>query len=131
MTALVDTCGWVEWLTDGPLAERFGPYLSKPEELLVPTIVQYELYKWICRERDEPTALDIIGITEQGQEVVLDTALALLAADLSAAHRLPMADAIVYATAHQAGTELVTSDSHFAELPGVVYFDKTSFVSEP
>lgn len=58
MKALVDTCGWIEWLTDGPAAQRFQPYLANPELVVVPTIVQYELYKWVCRERDEETACD-------------------------------------------------------------------------
>ncbi len=36
MIALVDTCGWIEWSTDGPLAERFAPYLRLPADLVVP-----------------------------------------------------------------------------------------------
>jgi len=42
---LIDTCGWIEELTAGPLAERFSPDLQHPEALIVPTVVQYELYK--------------------------------------------------------------------------------------
>jgi len=121
---LVDTCGWIEWLTAGPLAKRYEPLLSQTGDLLVPTLVQFELYKWVCRERDEPTALEVIGVTEQGTVVPLDTSLALQAADLAAAHRLAMADAIVYATARQHDAELVTSDSHVQHLPGVTYFSK-------
>jgi predicted nucleic acid-binding protein len=30
-----------------------------------------------------------------------------------------MADAIIYATAHAAQAELITSDAHFSGLPGV------------
>jgi len=126
MKYLVDTCGWIEWLTDGMLAGNFAPYLRQPEELLVPTILQYELYRWVCREKDEETALDIIGITEQGRVVALDTRLALLAADLAAQFKLAAMDALIYSTARQAGVELVTSDRHFEGLPGVCYFPKTS-----
>jgi predicted nucleic acid-binding protein len=126
MKYLVDTCGWIEWLTDGMLADSFAPYLRQPEELLVPTILQYELYRWVCREKDEETALEIIGITEQGCVVALDTRLALLAADLAAQFKLAAMDALIYNTARQAGVELVTSDRHFEGLPGVRYFPKTS-----
>jgi predicted nucleic acid-binding protein len=126
MTYLVDTCGWIEWLTDGKLADTFAPYLQQPEELIVPTILQYELYRWVCRERDEETALDIIGITEQGRVMALDTCLALLAADLSAQFKLAAMDALIYGIAQQAGVELITSDKHFEGLPGVRYFPKTS-----
>jgi len=45
MRVLVDTCGWIEWLTDGGLADRYQPYLQPLETVLVPTSVQFELYK--------------------------------------------------------------------------------------
>lgn len=54
MAVLVDTCGWIEWLTDGPLAEDFGPCLQTSEVLLVPTALQFELCKWVKRERESP-----------------------------------------------------------------------------
>jgi hypothetical protein len=40
MAVLVDTCGWIEWLTDRTLAERFRPYLEQTDVLVVPTVVQ-------------------------------------------------------------------------------------------
>lgn len=123
---LVDTCGWIEWLADGPLSEVFSPYLADVSSLLVPTLVQFELYRWLCRERDETLALEAVGVTEQGRVVPLDTSLALFAADLAARHRLAMADACIYATARQNGAELVTADAHFAGLPGVVFLPKKS-----
>ncbi|MBI5444538.1 MAG: type II toxin-antitoxin system VapC family toxin [Deltaproteobacteria bacterium] len=124
MSALVDTCGWIEWLTDGTLAEEFSRYLLEPAAVVVPTLVQYELHRWVCRERDEATAVEVIGVTEQGLVVPLDTSLALFASELAAGHNLAMADAVVYATALQAGHELVTCDAHFASLPGVTYLPK-------
>lgn len=122
---LVDTCGWIEWLTDGGLASRFEPYLSDQANLVVPTLVQFELYKWVCRERDEATALNVIGVTEAAASVTpLDTPLALQAARLATEHKLAMADAIIFATAQRTSAQLVTSDNHFAALPGVIYFEK-------
>ncbi|WP_018954211.1 type II toxin-antitoxin system VapC family toxin [Thioalkalivibrio sulfidiphilus] len=124
MPALVDTCGWIEWLTDGELADQFAPHLMRPEEVVVPTAIQFELYKWVKRERDEVTALEIIALTEQCHIVSLDTATALLAADLSLAHRLSFADALIYATAQRHGATLTTSDDHFEDLPGVEFYRK-------
>lgn len=121
---LVDTCGWIEWLTSGSLAKRYEPLLNRTEALLVPTLIQFELYKWVCRERDEPAALEIIGVTEQANVVPLDTSIALQAADLANMHKLAMADAIIYATAQQQGAALITSDSHFHKLPGVTFISK-------
>jgi uncharacterized protein with PIN domain len=96
---LVDTCGWIEWLTEGPLAEAFGRHLAATHELLVPTLVQYELAKWVTRERDEALAMEVIGLTQQAQVVELDTTLALAAAATALEHRLALADAVVYAGA--------------------------------
>ena len=56
--------------------------------------------------------------------VPLTDAIALTAADVSLAHRLAMADAIVYATALTEGVKLVTSDADLANLPGVTYLKK-------
>jgi predicted nucleic acid-binding protein len=124
MLVLVDTCGWIEWLTDGPLAELFKPYLDNPAGLVVPTSLQFELYKWAKREKGEQNALEAAALTNQGKIVPLNTALALLAADLALAHGLSFADAIIYATARQCQATLVTADDHFEGLPDVIYFPK-------
>lgn len=76
------------------------------------------------RERDEATALGVIGLTEVCQAQVLDTRIALLAAELATQHKLAMADAIIYATARAAGGLLYTSDAYFSGLPGVYYWQK-------
>lgn len=124
MRVVVDTCGWIEWLVDGRLADRFADALENPEQLVVPTVVQFELYKWIRRERDETTALEVIAATEQATIVPLDSRIALLAAELALEHRLPFADAIVYGTARTLDAAVQTCDDHFASLPGVRYFSK-------
>lgn len=125
MAAVVDTCGWIEWLTDGLLADRFAPYLTELQEVIVPTSVQYELYKWVCREASESRALEVISVTEQGQVEPLSTSIALHAADHARAHQLSFADAIIYASASHRRVKLVTSDKHFECLEGVEYFAKT------
>jgi len=121
---LVDTCGWIEWLTDGVLAARFAPYLQDATELLVPSTVQYELYRWVKRESDESTAFEVIALAEDSLIVSLNTEIALVAADLSLAHGLAFADAVIYASARKYGVELVTCDDHFDGLSGVTYLSK-------
>jgi len=121
---LIDTCGWIEWLTDGVLAEQFKPYFQQLPKIIIPTILQYELYKWICREQNTDTAQTLIELTKQGKIIVLDTDLALLAARLANQYQLSVADALIYATAQQEQVELITSDNHFANLPNVCYFSK-------
>ena len=124
MAVVIDTCGWIEWLTEGPLADSYEPYLKKNQEVIVPTSVQFELYKWVCREATEARALEAVSLTEQGVVTPLTTSIALLAADLALEHKLSFADAIIYATARHHHAQLITSDDHFQNLPGVEYFPK-------
>jgi predicted nucleic acid-binding protein len=121
---LVDTCGWIEWLTDGPLAARFESALTDTSRLLVPTSVQFELYKWTRREKSEALALEAVALTEQGQVVPLTSSIALFAGDLALEHQLSFADAIIYATARHCDADLLTCDDHFEQLDGVTYLSK-------
>ena len=121
---VVDSSAWIEYFTDGPLASRFEPYLSDPSEVATPTIVLYEVYKLIRRERNEEAGLVAVAAIERTRLVPLTEAVALTAADLSLEYRLAMADAIVYATARLEGAEVVTADEDFSGLPGVIYYGK-------
>jgi predicted nucleic acid-binding protein len=67
----------------------------------------------------------VIAFTETGVVADLDTANALLAADLSAKHRLATADAIIYATALAFGADLLTCDRHFESLANVRFIPKS------
>jgi predicted nucleic acid-binding protein len=121
---VVDSSGWLEFLTDGVLADDYSRHLSEPAAVLTPTIVIYEVYKHAKRLLAEEDAIDAVAAMQKTRVVPLTDELALLAADLSLAHRLPMADAIVLATAQAHGAEVVTSDADFAGVPGVTYIPK-------
>jgi predicted nucleic acid-binding protein len=122
---LVDTCGWIEWLTDGVLSEQYESYFNQIDSMIVPTSIQFELYKWVARKKSIQYALEAIALTEQAQVIPLSTSIALSAADFLAEHKLSFADAIIYATAHHYHAKLITSDDHFKNLSDVVYFKKS------
>ncbi|MEK6568229.1 MAG: type II toxin-antitoxin system VapC family toxin [Candidatus Omnitrophota bacterium] len=117
---LVDSSGWLEFFTDGPLAQKYFSYLEKIEEIVVPALIIYEVYKKIKRERSEEDALLAVAHMGKARVVVLDDSLALTAADVSLRYNLAMADAIIYATAQQEKAKLITSDKHFLGLNNVV-----------
>ena len=121
---LVDTCGWIEWLTNGSLSEQYEPYFGRIQSMIVPTSVQYELYKWVTRQAGIQKALEAIALTEQAQVTPLTTSISLSAADISSEYKLSFADAIIYATAQFHQAELITSDDHFKNLTNVIYFKK-------
>ncbi|MFO0733281.1 MAG: type II toxin-antitoxin system VapC family toxin [Nitrospiraceae bacterium] len=106
---------------DGPLADRYAAYLSARYEVVTPTIVLYEVYKKVKRERGEETALSIAGRLNATRVIPLTDSIAYLAADLSLRHGLAMADAIIYATAQDQGAEVITGDADLKDLPGVRY----------
>ena len=121
---LVDSSGWLEFFAAGPLADEFSAYLSDLEEVVTPTIVLYEVYRWIKRQRSEEDALIAAAQMQKTRVEPLTETVALTAADLGLEHGLAMADAIVYATAGLRSAKLVTSDQDFADLPGVIFLKK-------
>ena len=122
---VVDTSAWIEWFDDSPLSGLLEPYLVLRDECIVPTIVQLELAKWLYREISPELANKALAYVGECRVVVLDTAIAVRAAEICRTHRLATADAIIYATAQQTGTDLVTCDAHFEGLDGVVYMPKS------
>lgn len=121
---LVDSCGWLEYFSDGPLAGKYCRYLANAHEIIVPTIVLYEVYKKIKRETAEEQALLAVAQMKTSIIVPLKESIALTAADMSLQFSLPMADAIVYATARSENALLVTSDEHIRGLESVKFIEK-------
>ncbi len=119
---VVDSSGWLEYLTEDTKADLFAPYLKSPESLLLPTIVVYEVYKTLLAKKGS-TLAEFFAVHAYGfrdRLISLDASLSFLAARLSLEKGLHMADAIIYATAQAHGAQLITSDTHFdINLPGV------------
>lgn len=116
---LVDSSGWLEYITGDEKADAFGAVFQGSAQVLVPTIVVYEVFKILLLRAGKTEAN--LFLSEALRRTVVDftETLALAAASYSIDRKLPMADAIIYATAQAHGAELITSDAHFAGLPGV------------
>ncbi len=121
MKILMDSSGWIEYFTAGPLTERYATYFTPRYTCIIPTIVLYEVYKKIKREKGEEAALLCSGQLSATHMIPLTESIAYLAADLSLLHGLAMADAIVYATAKDQNAQVVTGDADLKNLPGVIY----------
>lgn len=126
---VIDSSAWIEWLTESPLAPDVSLHMPAREEIVVPTLVQLELIKWLARERGEEAADEMLALTQMCQVVPLTIPIAVEAAELCRAQRLSTADAIILATAHNAGAGLLTCDKHFSGLPGVHYVAKPGTTS--
>ena len=121
---LVDSSGWIEYFTNGPLADEFAPYLEDLLEVVTPTIVIFEVFRVIRRQRSEEEAIEAVAQMQKTSVVDLDQFIALTAADVSIEHGLAMADAIVFATAQVQNIQLVTADSDFEGLSGARVFTR-------
>jgi uncharacterized protein len=121
---IVDSSAWIEWLSASPTGNLVKAELPKPDQWLVPTIIQLELAKWAYRTLDERHADKVVAHSTRRVVIPLNTDTAFAAAALCREHKLATADAIVYATARAHGADLLTCDAHFKVLPNVMFIEK-------
>lgn len=123
---LVDSSAWLEYFADGPNAGFFAPAIEKSRDLIVPTVVLYEVYKHVSIQRGTHAALQAASTLQHGRIVELTATLALVAARISRADKLPMADSIILASARAEKAVIWTQDSDFERLPEVKFRRKKS-----
>ncbi len=118
---LVDSSAWLEYFADGPNADFFAPAIERTRDLLVPTIVVFEVYKRVLQQRQERAALEAVSVLQHGQLIELTASLAIAAARISQDEKLPMADSIILATARARNALIWTQDNDFQEMDRVKY----------
>ena len=121
MPHVVDSSVWIEYLADGPFAADAAPYLDPPEDVITPSVVLYEVYRWARREGGDPPAMEAVGHMEHTRIVPAGAAAAIVAAEVGAERGLAAIDAFVYGTARLQGCSVVTLDADFRGLPGVTF----------
>ena len=118
---VVDSCGWLEYIADGPNASFFEPALADLPRLVVPSITVYEVCKRVQVQRGQTYADRAVAAMGRGQIVHLDVEGLRLAAIASVRYKLAMADAIIWQTAQAHRAQLYTQDADFKDAPGVQY----------
>ncbi len=118
---VVDSSAWLSYFAGEENASVFAAPIENLRKLLVPSITLTEVFRHVCRHRDEESALTAIAHMTQGEVIDLDAELAINAASLGLAHKLPLADSIILATARKYGATLWTQDRDFEGLAGVKY----------
>lgn len=121
---IVDSSGWLEYFADTPNAAFFAPVIEDSENLVVPVICIYEVFKRILLQSGLSVAQTHIGDMYTGQIVAINDSLALSAAQISVEQKLPMADSLIMAVARKHHATLWTQDEHFKGMPGVQYIEK-------
>lgn len=118
---VVDSSAWIEYLRSGPNADEFAPAIESPDDLIVPSLTVYEIYKRTAQLAGEDAALIATGLMLKGVVVDLTATLAIDAARASTEYGLAMADAIILATARAHSATMWTQDRHFEGLPNVEF----------
>ena len=126
---VIDSSAWIEWLKDSALATKIAGHMPGREDIVVPTLVQLELVKWLRRERGEEAADEFLAMTQMCRVEPLTTLIAVEAAGLCAGRKLSTADAIILATAYATGSGLLTCDRHFEGLQDVMLVPKAAATS--
>jgi predicted nucleic acid-binding protein len=121
---VVDSSGWLEYFADGPNADFFAPAIEKTNELVVPTVSIFEVFKRMRQQKGNDAALKAVTAMMQSQVIDLDSTLALSAAKLSGDLRIPMADSMILATARAFDAEVWTQDADFKGIERVRYIEK-------
>lgn len=121
---LVDSSGWLEYLSGSKNADRFAPAIQNIEDLIISPIIIYEVYKKVISEKGEDAANAVLGLMSQAKIVQVDLSIAVEAARLNAKKKIPMADSIIYVTAIQNNAMVWTQDYDFKNLKNVKFFKK-------
>jgi toxin FitB len=118
---VVDSCGWLAYFTQDNTAEFFAPVLQNTDQLLVPSIVVYEVSKRIEQLFGQSGMDKAMPYLKLGRFVSPDWDVCVQAARTAKTHKLHMADALIWQTAQAHGAMLYTQDAALAHLPGVKY----------
>jgi toxin FitB len=116
---VIDSSGWLEYITGDDKAHLFAPYFESHTRILVPVVVLYEVRKVLVRSYSETEAHSFQSQALLREVIYVDENIAMSAATFSLNYNLPMADALIYATAERYKARLITSDAHFGKVPGV------------
>jgi predicted nucleic acid-binding protein len=116
---VIDSSGWLEYVTADTKADQFAPYFEGELQILVPAIVLYEVRKILLLRQSQMLADVFVSEALRRQIIAVDEDIVLAAATISIRYSLPMADALLYATARSRNAQFISSDAHFGNLPGV------------
>ena len=121
---IIDSSFWLEYFAGTKAGDIVSDIVENTDELIVPAVTLYEVFKKLLLERNEDDALLAVGHMKQGKVIDFTEELSLSAARVSVDYKLPMADSIIYATNIKYNCTLWTQDHHFTGLTSVNYFKK-------
>ena len=67
MKNVVDSSGWLEYFAEGENEKFFAPAIQDVENLIIPTLCLYEVFKRALAQAGEEEALRAAGVMSLGQ----------------------------------------------------------------
>ena len=121
---VVDSSGWLAYFARNTNASFFAPVVKATDDLVVPTVCMYEVFKQLLAQRGEDDALQAIGIMSLGISADLTQEIVVNAAYISSEFKIAMADSVILATTRSNNATLWTQDADFKDIDGVQYIEK-------
>jgi toxin FitB len=121
---VVDSSGWIEYFFDSTRADLFASAIEDVTKLLVPVVSIFEVHKVLSRKLPAGAVLSCLDVMRQGRVLDLTDRRAVAAADITAKHKLAMADAVMYSMAREFDGTLWTQNVNYEGLVGVKFFAK-------
>jgi hypothetical protein len=66
---VVDSSGWLEYFINGENDVFFAPVIENTDDVLVPTISLFEVFKRVLIEKNRDDALEAIALMKEGRIV--------------------------------------------------------------
>jgi len=124
---LIDSSCWLEYFAGTENCKDYKKEIENIDNVLVPSIVIYEVCKKLLIETTEDNTIIAIAHMELGRVIDVDSELAISGARLSLLYQIPMADSIILAVAKKFSARLFTHDEHFSKIPDVSFIPKGQF----
>jgi predicted nucleic acid-binding protein len=119
MTVTFDSSAWIEYFAGSKIGRNVKELVDSMEIIYTPSIGLLEI-KHKYQKENKKWKTRINYICDRSMIVDLNKEIALLAADMKYKHGLYSIDAIIYSTAQQMKSKLLTKDSHFKYLKDVI-----------
>jgi len=122
---IFDSSCWLEYFAGSIHCTQYEKIIQNTDEIIIPTIIIYEVFKKLLLETDENTAISFIAHLRECRIVDIDFNISLDAARISAEKKMPMADSMIFAVSKYHQCILYTHDKHFQGIDANVrYIEK-------
>ena len=117
-----DSYAWLEYFSGSKKGAVVKDIIESEEEILTPAICIAEIKRKYLKEKKEHESR-IKFITSRSKIVKIDFNIALMGASLSEKNSLYLIDALVYACAISANSNLLTGDQHFKNFERIQFLN--------